>query len=362
MNKELILLNDIYREILGRDVDDSGIATYLPRLQQNTHVGKFTIAQDLRSSSEYLNRGGEFNSLTGDRSAYISQNDLSVINTSKFKNLVNFLIKEIIYLENPNYPSDKLENRIDTIKKSITFSGEKGMSFTIFPHMEYDFCTDRFNNSLKNIRNYQYFTAYLSLCGLWKVLFGKTVETCGTIPFVNKLINGLVSRGKTYESLDINDIVAGLSEDIIKYLSIRICGRELIESEMQTAQNYIQNKNSNGLITFLNSLVIDEQNKETTLVEQTINTLTQYLGRKPKVLIMVAYLETQNQYFLEKMMYHLVKVKEYNTLLDIDFALDNERISKEQGDYTPWSRVKRIRNLMINKYPIHEYDYLYIID
>jgi hypothetical protein len=84
--------------------------------------------------------------------------------------------------------------------------------------------------------------------------------------------------------------------------------------------------------------------------------------RKPKILVMIAYLETQNCYFHEKMMYNCYSLPTANPLLDIEYALDNERIQKESGDYTPWSRVKRIRNMMINKYPIKNYDYLYIID
>lgn len=362
MSKELILLNDIYRTVLGRDVDESGIATYLYRLQSNPKLGKLTIEQDLRSSDEYRNNNNGFNSLTGDRTSYISQNDLSVINNSRFKILIENLIRQIIYLENPKYPSDKLSNRIETIKKSITFSGEKNLPFTVFPHMEYDFCTERFNNSLRILSNYQYFTVYLALCGMWKVLFGKTVQTCGTIPFVNRLITGLMNQGKTYETATLDDIVNILSTDIITYLSIRICGRELTENEIVKARLFVSNNNTDQLITFLENVVANEINKENSDAEKTIKSLTLNLNRKPKVLIMVAYLETQNQYFIEKMMYHLRKVKEVNTSLEIDFALDNERISKEPGDYTPWSRVKRIRNLMINKYPIDQYDYLYIID
>jgi hypothetical protein len=77
---------------------------------------------------------------------------------------------------------------------------------------------------------------------------------------------------------------------------------------------------------------------------------------------MVAYLETQNSKLIDQMLYHINLVKQYNPLLDIEFALDNERVDKHINDYTPWSRVKRIRNLMIDKYPINNYDYLYWID
>lgn len=363
MSAELILLNDLYRSILGRDVDESGISTYLPRLQKNPHIGRLTIEQDLRSSDEYRNgHNGEFNSLTGDRTSYINSNDLSIINSSRLKNIIEILITQLIYLENPQYPTTKITNRIETIKKSITFSGEKSLPFTVFPHMEYDFCTDNFDNSLRNFNNFQYFSLFLALSGIWKILFGKTVETCGTASFINKLISGLSNTTKSDNISMAHHITNILSDDIIKYLSIRICGRELFPNEIVKAKEFIYNTNTDGLISYLKDLVAKDIDKENIEAENTIKALTKKLGRKPKVLIMVAYLETQNRYFIEKMMYHLRKVKEINSSLQIDFALDNERINKEPGDYTPWSRVKRIRNLMLEKYPINNYDYLYIID
>lgn len=359
MNAELILLNDIYRSVLNRDVDQSGIDTYLPRLKANIRTGKATIEQDLLSSEEYRNLNGHnIDSGSGDRSSYINQNDLSIINHSTYKNIIEFLISEIIYLDNPKYPESKLQNRIDTIKKSIIFSGKKNLSFTIFPHMEYDFCTDKFNDSLRDITNYRYFTLYFILSCFWKLLFDKTVHTCGTISILNKMLQKI----KISPVNSAQELISTVSEDIIRYLSIRICGRELSSDELLTAQNYISQSDSNGLIDFLLKIDLSIKNKENSDAISNITALSKTLGRKPKVLIMVAYLETQNQYFIQKMMYHLNKVKEINSLLDIDFALDNERIDKESSDYTPWSRVKRIRNLMIDKYPIHDYDYLYIID
>lgn len=352
--KEIIILNDIYRSLLGRDVDESGIQTYLPRLKANLVTGKHTIEQDIRSSDEYKNGSPSMDSMSGDRSSYINQNNTILIDSSRFKNILNNLITHIIYIENHNYPKQLLENRILTIKKSITHSGEKSLPFTIFPHMEYDFCTDRFNESLKDFNNFKYYVIYMSIAAIWKLLFGKVVETCGTINFINKILQSHTDN--------IDSIINNTSNEIINYLSIRICGRLLDTSEMTIAKQFLIDHNSNDLINYISNIDIVNYNNENNSANNNIIELTNRLGRKPKVLIMVAYLETQNPLFIEKTLYHLKKVKEINSNLDIDFALDNERIPKENGDYTPWSRVKRIRNLMINKYPIYNYDYLYIID
>ena len=355
--KELIVLNDLYRKILNRDVDENGIDTYLPRLRINPKIAKFTIEQDLLSSDEYKKLGKNFDSMSGDRTSYINQDNLDILNNSVYKNVITSLIKLIVLVENPNYPLEKLENRINTVKKSLIHCGNNNLPFSIFPHLEYDFCTDRFNDSLRNFTNFQYYTMYVCVAAIWKILFGKAVSTCGTTGFVNRLmsINDQSSFTNIFDSIGI---------DIINYLSIRLCGRILLEEEALKAKKYItENKDSNLLIGFLNDLVAAEQNKEwNTAVSNIKDIINRTGGKKPKVLIMIAYLETQNPLFIEKMLYHIRKVKEINSLIDIDFALDNERISKEPGDYTPWSRVKRIRNLMIEKYPIKNYDYLYIID
>lgn len=345
----LIKLNNIYRKILGRDVDESGIETYLKRL--NTPNGEYFIENDLVASEEYKQKNNlnEFNTLAGDRISYIRSEDTSLIDKTRYKNVLEALIELAIKIENTNYPEEKLKDRIHTVKKSLIHMGQKHVSFTIFPHMEYLFNTEKFNDSLKDFRNFQYYVIYMSIANIWKILFNKQVETCGTKQFVESL-NPKIN--------DFPSLFEAVKEFFINYLSIRISGRLLSEEEKQKSYELVKDKNSSTLIDYLEKLCESDVKQE----NETIRKTFAGFKNKPTVLVMIAYLETQNLYFLERMMYHCSRLQEANPDLVIDFALDNERVGKEKGDYTPWSRVKRIRNMMINKYPIHNYDYLYIID
>lgn len=348
------LLNFIYNEVLGRDVDESGIKSYLPRLQKNPQQAQHFIRQDLYNSLEYRSKNksnDSFNSLTGDRISYINSKDVSLIDKSRFANIMNDLIRMVVLLENPDYPLEKLNNRIDTVKKSLIHIGTKNHPFTIFPHLEYSFNTEKFNEFLKTWSGFQYYVLYICIANIWKILFNKTVDTCGTKEFGKEMLS--IKNIK-----DFDDLFNVIGNYIIDYLSIRITGKILKEEERVVIVKFIKAKNSKNTILYLQDLCSISLKNEM----EAANKYLESLKKKPKVLVMIAYLETQNQYFIERMMYHVNKLKEENPLIDFDFALDNERVDKEDGDYTPWSRVKRIRNLMINKYPIRNYDYLYIID
>ena len=346
----LFKLNEIYKRVLNREVDESGIDTYLKNLDYSN--GEAFIERDLKASAEYLKNNSNdnaFNSLSGDRVSYIKSEDLSIINNSKYNNLITSLLSLIIKLDNSDYSDEQLHNRIDTVKKSLIHIGKKQLSFTIFPHMEYLFNTDKFNESLKDNKNLQYYILYMTISNIWKILFNKQVDTCGTKQFVDSLNKNI----KTFD-----DLLVSVKDFFIDYFSIRISGRLLLADEKQIAYNFLNSNSSSKFIEYLSELPKKSKIEEEQKIEQTFSKFK----KKPSVLVMIAYLETQNLYFLNMMMYHCSKLKESNPMIDIEFALDNDRVGKESTDYTPWSRVKRIRNMMIEKYPIEEYDYLYIID
>jgi hypothetical protein len=348
--KQLLKLNNIYRRVLGRDVDESGIQTYLNKL--NVTNGETFIEHDLRSSQEFKNlsgHGSDFNSLTGDRVAYIKSNDTSLIDNSPFKDILNNLIRLIVLVDNPTFDQDDLDNRVTTVKKSLINSGKNNLPFTIFPHLEYLFNTDRFDDSLKNYKNFQYYLLYMIIANVWKILFNKQVDTCGTAQFVRSL---------NFKAKSFDDIIHPIKQFFINYFSIRISGRLLSPSEIQVVNQFIDDHRSDLFIDYLRDIYRDDLIREENIISQTLSNM----DHQPSVLVMIAYLETQSLYFIERMMYHCSRLREANPLLKIDFALDNDRVGKESGDYTPWSRVKRIRNMMINRYDIHKYDYLYIID
>lgn len=362
-NKSFIKLNNLYKSIFGRPVDSAGVESYLSYMDNEDTV--IQVTNILFNSEEFKNKNNEnsesdFNSLAGDRLSYISSNDVSIIDQSRYSTLLNRLIELILLLDYP-YTDLSLQLRKHTVKKSIIHMGKKNIRFTILPHMEYYFNTEKFLTSLKDSKNLQYYIYYICIMNIWKTIFGKTVNTCQTDRFVNKL-NNLYSLDKDIKHIVFLDIIDVIGNYITDYISVKIGGKVLNDEGKIKAKEYLEHEDADGFISYIYSFFDNHIKEEDEKISYNINRLINILNRKPKVLIMVAYLETQHEYFLEKMMYHINKVKETNANLDIDFALDNDRINKESTDYTPWSRVKRIRNLMLNKYNIHNYDYLYIID
>jgi hypothetical protein len=351
-------LNELYQKILGRDVDQAGIRSYLHMIKEPN--GEIKVSSILRDSPEYReknnmsNTSKSFNSMAGDRKSYINSNDTKIIDNSIIGGHIENILKLMILLDCEHYNATKLKNRLQTAKESLVHIGQNNLPFTVFPHMEYFYNTEKLESSLRDIKNFQYYVLYLTLSNLWKVLFGKTVATCGTKEFVETILNN-----KCYS---FEDIYKNICDYTTNYFSIKICGHLLSDDKKSLLCNFILEKKPDLYFDYLYDIrdkYIEIENKK---ISDNIAAQTKKLGRKPSVLIMVAYLETQNRYFIEKTLYHANKVKELNPSLDIDFAFDNERIGKEKTDYTPWSRVKRIRNLMIEKYPIKQYDYLYIID
>lgn len=345
------ILNDIYLELLNRPIDPSGIKSYIQHIHKPNGIKQIT--RSIMQSPEFKNKHhNNFNSMAGDRKSYIDNDNY--IAKSPYHNIFRKIIKQIILLDNQQYDTNSLEDRISTVEQSLSHIAINNKSFTIFPHRESHFNTINFNESLKDINNFKYWVYYLCISNLWKQVFNKVVATCGTSTTVNRILK---LTDHNFESM-----FASLNNLIVDYLSIRIIGRLLNNHEKNIFNQYILDNNSFDGINYIESLESDKLSQESIVAESQILQLTKTLGRKPKLLVMIAYLETQNAYFIYRMMENVNLLQKNNPLLDISFALDNARISKEATDYTPWSRVKRIRNLMINKYPIHNYDYLYIID
>lgn len=351
-------LNILYQKILGRDVDESGIRSYLHIIKEPN--GEAKVSSILRDSAEYREKNQmsktskSFNSMAGDRKSYINTSDTKIIDNSPVGTQIDNILKLMILLDCKYYDTKKLQKRLQTAKESLVHIGQNNLPFTVFPHMESYYNTENLEKSLRNIKHFQYYVLYLTLSNLWKLLFGKLVATCGTKEFIQSIIN--------VQCNNFNELYKNICNYTTDYFSIKICGHLLPNNDKSNLCNFILNGDAESYFDYLYKIREDQRNKENEIINTNIHLLTQKLGHKPKVLVMIAYLETQNRYFIEKMIYHAQKVKDTNALLDIDFAFDNERIGKEKTDYTPWSRVKRIRNLMIAKYPIKDYDYLYIID
>jgi hypothetical protein len=342
------IINNIYNKFLNRDADESGINAYYYLTDNNANIKK--LISIVTSSEEYKSTQNT-NNVSSERISHIKNNiDLSILDPIEIP--LTKIINMMILTDNDNYTKEKLILRGEMIKKNLIDIKNRNRNFSIFPHLEYYFNTEKFDTSLKEFKNFKYFVLYNSLWCLWKSFNNIEVPTdlsSKFIPFLNNINN-------------FSDLFLCSSDFFINYLSIKISNKILNESEKNIVIKFILDENSEEAINYLHSLSKCLKDEENIIIDNKISELTIKLNRKPKVLIMVPYLESQNLYFLEKMMYHINKVKEVNINIDIDLALDNEQIKTENSDYTPWSKVKRIRNIMINKYPIHNYDYLYLID
>ena len=350
MDKNRIkIIHYLYNRYLNRNADESGISSYYNLTDNKRNINK--LISIITNSEEYnLKKITTFNS----NSSRISHIDYN-IDYSFLKPIIiplTKIINMIILTDNTNYNRNDLILRINMVKTNLIDIKNKNRNFSLFPHLEYNFNTEKFDDSMKDYKNFKYFVLYVSLWSLWKKNINKEVPTDMTNKFVDLLkdIN------------NFNDLFLLTSDFFINYFSIKITNRLLNEYEKKIFINYIFNEKSEDAMNLLLELSNNLKYNENVIIVNNILELTQKLERKPKVLIMIPYLESQNLYFLEKMMYHVTKVKELNKNIDIDIALDNERIEKNNGDYTPWSRVKRIRNIMINKYKIKDYDYLFLID
>lgn len=339
---ELEILNDLYLKILGRSVDPDGIKAYSHMVRDRIHV----IEKQLKSSTEYKGRFNKqangLNTMAGDRISYINSSDVSLLNNSNYSSLFDDIITMMIT------SAGSLVSK-ETVKLSVIDCIKNNRTITVFPHKEYYFNSYNFIEQLKDFNNFQYYCLFVCLSWLIKDIQGKTVATCGTKDQINNLI------GKKYSNF--YDLFEDIQQFILSYLGVRLCGRLLDNKEAKKLTAYIKQKNSEKLITFL-----QETSKEITEKENNTAATNLRSMSKPKVLVHIAYLENQNAHTTHKMLEHAYNLQQHNPLIDIDLYFENDRVNKEPTDYTPWSRVKRIRNIMLERTNLDSYDFLYVID
>jgi len=340
-------LNAVYMQVLERPVDESGLASYAHMLPEQ----KDSLINILKSSAEYYNlqkqkESKDFNSMAGDRKTYIFSKDTTLLDKASFSSQIQTLIDMLIEITN---------SKIDTnnVKLSLINTIQNNLRITIFPHFEYLFNTNKFIKSLKQYTNFKYYFTYVCLIALLKITFNKVVGTCGTRELAAEI------RQKPFNNFV--ELFDNIKFNALNYLSVDITGHTLEESEVEElSKKIIEDHDSEYVIDYLESK--NPQSEEAATITKNIKDLTKKLGRKPKVLVHIAYLENQESYLLFKMLDHAYNLQEVNPLLDIDLYFENDRVSKESGDYTPWSRVKRIRNIMLSRTNIDAYDYIYVID
>lgn len=351
-DNQIQLLHALYREVFNRDADMTGIATYakmLPKRSEevrNALLNSQEYKERARANHQNDNSDGSMDSMKGDRKTYIATKDTGFIDNHPLNKVVNPALTLLA-----NIAGSKIE--LTTMKLAFIDKIHKHNRLTFFSHKEYFFNSNNFIEGLKDISNFQYYCMFICLTLCYKSLTGTMVNTCGSSTRIKKLLQK-ADKLKTF-----NDFFYVMNTEILNYLSIRINGSVLKLSEINTLKEYIiENKDSKKVIEYL-------QSKDSVLREQESDEIEQYiksLDRKPRVLLHIAYLENQEEYLLQKMLEHANAVVTQNPLLDIDIYFENDRVGKQKTDYTPWSRVKRIRNLMLHRTNLDDYDYIYVID
>lgn len=361
MNRKQITANQIhmlhvlYREILGRDADDTGIGAYAPLLPERAQEIKQTLyasqeykqLQAKKNNKESKNNSENMDSMSGDRKTYISAQNTDLIDHSPYKTMIESALTVLA-----NIAHSKIE--LSTMKLALLDKVYKHHRLTFFPHKEYFFNTNNFIESLKDISNFKYYAMFINLSLFYKALTGTMVHTCGT----QRRIKSLLQKMNTLTTFE--DFFQVTHVELLNYLSIRINGSVLKVSELNKLKDkIIVDGDSSFIINYLQDKDKEVRTKEKETIESNISSLK----KKPKVLLHIAYLENQEEYLLQKMLEHAYNVQKLNPLLDVEIYFENDRIGKEKGDYTPWSRVKRIRNLMLDRTENwDDLDYIYVID
>ena len=163
MNRKQITANQIhmlhvlYREVLGRDADDTGIAAYAPLLPERAQEIKQTLYasqeyKDLqaRKNQEAQQDGSEtMDSMSGDRKTYISAKNTDLIDHSPYKSMIESALTILA-----NIAKSKIE--VSTMKLALLDKVYKHHRLTFFPHKEYYFNTNNFIESLRDISNFKF--------------------------------------------------------------------------------------------------------------------------------------------------------------------------------------------------------------
>ena len=89
---------------------------------------------------------------------------------------------------------------------------------------------------------------------------------------------------------------------------------------------------------------------------------TPLLAKRARVAVCLPYLTNMLPYFIERMRSNVAAMVAHCP--DIDFVVEycTDRVPKEPHDYTPWSRVARVRNLMVSRLDLTTLDYLLWVD
>lgn len=85
-------------------------------------------------------------------------------------------------------------------------------------------------------------------------------------------------------------------------------------------------------------------------------------GKRDHITVCLPYLPSMLPYFIDRMKSNVTKMVAACPEFTFDVQYCTDKIPKEGTDYTPWSRVARVRNLMVSRLDLDKTDYLLWVD
>lgn len=253
--------------------------------------------------------------------------------------ILNRLIELTIRSQYDSISNEEINIKCEELKRRVLDSPYK---FHLLPELEtkYD-NSNEFVQELKQEKKFKYYCLRRYIVKLWK------------------FINGIeIDLSRMNEIFDFEDLLELTLDELFDYLSVRLNGEIVNELYRNTFKASIRKKNYKEGIELIENISKEKKDLEF----KKANNYLLSIQRKPKVLVAIAYLKNDEQYFIDKMFENLEHLKEHNPLIDFTFVLEDAVIKDEGTDYTPWSKVTKARNLILSKNDVKQYDYLLSID
>lgn len=355
-------VNALYQRILYRDADIHGLSHYTEQVVTQKRTLE-DIERTISQSEEKRRISADDGSANdaGNRKSYISDRPSGAkpLSTFAHRALLLHLVQLLCLIDDPSLSVSAMNNRAEQVLSSMQHIALHRLVFTIFPSWEYFEKVDRSNPwNVRSVSHFRYLVLFRCIYSLWKLHYGLAVDTCGTREMVQLVLQVPLTSTLPDTTINLDHAIQAVydkvCDPIIDTIHVAMTGFGLTLYPADE-QQFLK-----GLF-WINAA--DALNRITkSCAWSTVTQLPEIDKKKPRVLILIAYLETEAHHIIQRMLFNLERVKECNPALQIDTLLDNERIPKAQSDRTPWSRVAKIRNKMMDKVNWDNYDYFMWID
>lgn len=314
------IIKEIYTEITRRDCDNKMVEMIL-RMNKNITTSQLRFYYNVYNEEDEEEEQPPIKLLDQWIVPYwISKHDI--------KKMLIIMIENFCFTLNKNC-------MVDVLKKNLLI---KENEFRLFPHNEKYNDNDITNPwNIRDPEIFKYEIYHFFIVALWKNYHCISAPTDGTQEITIRLRELYVSKDMNWESLTNH-----MYKYIIDLIYVRICGM---------IPKYKMNYD------FKNpSLIVDDALKMRSTFIKPL------LQEKKSVVVMIPYLEDMHASFIHTMKQKVNEMVEKCKNIEFTINYDNERMKKEDADYTPWSRVKRIRNKMVQETDMTKFDYVLWID